>query len=448
MSITEKLQTSFQENKDLLYGGLPKHIVALKEDAFQQFVKSDIPTKKDELWKYTPIRERLEPSFFIPVLSNNAGLKLENIFSCDVPHLNTISITLLNGFYLQDEPQLQYLKNGAIIGSLKEAMAKHPDIVFNYYGKQTQQNNNGLISLNTALAADGLFIYVPDNTILDQPIQVINVIHNPDDLLIHQRNLFIIGKNSNATIVVCDHSLFFNKSFTNRVTEAFAGENASLIIHKLQNSSNNTSTYTSTHFSQQRNSRVLNNTMSLHGGFIRNDQFAVFEDEGCELNLYGLYITDHQQHIDNYTCIDHAKPNCTSKEVFKGILDDQSTAVFRGHIKVHPNAQKTQAYQSNKNILLSDEAKIHSLPQLEIYADDVKCSHGSTTGQLDTDALFYLRARGIDEKEARLLLMYAFAGEIINTINIESLRTRMDDLIAKRLRGEMSRCNHCMIKCS
>lgn len=448
MSITEKLIASFESNKDYLTKDLPKEIIDLKMDAFEQFKQTTLPTKKDELWRFTSLEERLDVNFLVPIQANNAGIKLQDIFSCDVPNLNTLSITLLNGFYMQDEPQLQYLENGAIIGSLREAMIKHPDIVFKYYGKQTQKNTNGLISLNTALATDGLFIYVPDNTLLDQPIQVINVIHNQDDLMIHQRNLFIVGKNSSATIVVCDHSLFFNKSFTNRVTEAFAEANAQLVIHKLQNSSNNTSTYTSTHISQKRDSNVLNNIMSLHGGFVRNDQYAMFEEEGCNLNLYGLYITDHQQHIDNYTCIDHTKPNCTSNEVFKGILDDQSTGVFRGQIIVRPDAQKTQAYQSNKNILLSDEAKIHSLPQLEIYADDVKCSHGSTTGQLDADALFYLRARGIDEKEAKLLLMYAFAGEIINTINIESLRLRTQDLIAKRLRGEMARCNHCMIKCS
>ncbi len=235
---------------------------------------------------------------------------------------------------------------------------------------------------------------------------------------------------------------------SNTVTEVFIDEGAKLNHNKLQNINNDTTIINSTYFHQEANSELLYDVISLNGGLIRNNTYAKLNGEGCDANIYGLYLMDKTQHIDNYTYIDHVKPNCTSKKFFKGILDEKSSGVFNGHVLVRKDAQKTSAIQKNQNILLTDTAKIDTKPFLEIYADDVKCSHGATVGQLDTEALFYLRSRGIELRNAELLLMYAFAAEVINYISIKALSTRIDDMVKKRLRGELSVCEQCVLHCS
>jgi Fe-S cluster assembly protein SufD len=247
--------------------------------------------------------------------------------------------------------------------------------------------------------------------------------------------------------VVCDHSLSPHKFLTNSVTEGFVGKNAFLDYFKIQNEHNEASQISSVFFQQEKSSTLNFNTISLHGGLIRNNINVLLNDEYCENNLYGLYLTDKTQHISNYTVIDHAKPNCVSNQVFKGVLDDFANGTFTGKVVVRKEAQKTKAFQSNKNILLTDITKIHSQPHLEIYADDVKCSHGATVGQLDENAIFYCQSRGIPKHEARLLMMFAFANEIVKKITVEPLRERIDDLVNKRLRGELSRCNNCALNC-
>ena len=215
----------------------------------------------------------------------------------------------------------------------------------------------------------------------------------------------------------------------------------------MQNQHNNTVQVSNSFVYQERDSRVSTNVITLHGGSIRNNLVVSLDGEGCENNSFGLFLADQEQHVDNFTFVNHMKPNCVSNQLYKGILDDKATGAFNGKIHVWKDAQKTIAYQKNNNILLTDDAKMNSKPQLEIYADDVKCSHGATVGQLDQDALFYLRSRGIDEKESRLLLMYAFAHEVVSKITVPALQERTDDLIDKRLRGELSRCYDCKMKC-
>ncbi|MFC2087674.1 Fe-S cluster assembly protein SufD, partial [Bacteroidota bacterium] len=282
---------------------------------------------------------------------------------------------------------------------------------------------------------------------LENPLQIINMAMSEDDLLIQHRNLMILEDNAEAKIIVCDHSLSSKRFLTNQVSEIFVGENAKLDITKMQNEHLGTVQLSNTFINQQKSSTGQLNTITLHGGVIRNNVFVTLDGEGADNNTTGLFLMDRGQHIDSYTLVDHAKAHCTSNQLFKGILDDYSSGAFNGKILVRQDAQKTLAYQSNNNLLLTDDAKMNSKPQLEIYADDIKCSHGATVGQLDENAKFYLRSRGIPEKEARLLLMYGFANDVIKEIENGALRERVDELISKRLRGELTRCNNCEMHC-
>ena len=266
------------------------------------------------------------------------------------------------------------------------------------------EDQEGLVALNSAFSLDGIFVYVPKNVVVKKPIQIINISLSENDLLIQHRNLFVLEENSEAQVIVCDHSLSPKRFLTNQVLEVYNGANSRFDFTRLQNEHLGTAQITHTYLQQERNSYVSYKNITLHGGVIRNNLNVRLNDEGCENNSLGLYFLDQGQHIDNYTLIDHAKPNSISNQLYKGILDDYSTGAFNGKILVRPDAQKTLAYQANNNILLTDDAKMNSKPQLEIYADDVKCSHGATVGQLDENALFYLRSRGINYNEARLML--------------------------------------------
>jgi Fe-S cluster assembly protein SufD len=265
--------------------------------------------------------------------------------------------------------------------------------------------------------------------------------------MVQHRNLFILENNAEAKVLVCDHTLCKEDFITNSVTEIYTGQNSKIDVTRVQNEHNNAVQLTNTYVHQERNSKSDSNYITLHGGVVRNNLMVFMNDENCENNALGLFLADQNQHVDNFTYVNHLKPNCLSNQLYKGILDDNATGAFNGRIHVWRDAQKTLAYQKNNNILLTDSATMNSKPQLEIYADDVKCSHGATVGQLDTDALFYLRSRGIPEKESRHLLMYAFAYEVLSKIKLPALQERIIDLVDKRLRGELSRCNNCKMQC-
>ncbi|HNS47798.1 MAG TPA: Fe-S cluster assembly protein SufD, partial [Bacteroidales bacterium] len=351
------------------------------------------------------------------------------------------------GWYASENGAWTRRPDGVVIGSLVQALKHVPRLVEESYARLNRVATTGLDALNTAFAQDGIFIYVPDDVQVTKAIQMVNMIDHPRNLFLQNRNLIILGSNSRLTLVHCDDSLNQQKSFTNTVTDVFLNDGAGLEHYKLQNINNNSTVINSTLFHQKKNSRLSAHGTVLNGGLIRNDIYVDLDGENCESNVAGLYLVDKNQHVDNQVLVNHLKPGSTSNELFKGIIDDQARAVFNGHVHVHRDAQKTTAYQSNKNLLLTDKATVNTKPFLEIYADDVKCSHGATVGQLDPDALFYIRSRGISYDNARLLLMYAFAAEVINKITIEPLRLRIDDLVKKRLRGELSICDQCVLNC-
>jgi Fe-S cluster assembly protein SufD len=447
-AVNEMLIDILKRNNSILDKTSAKYINSVREKAFRSFSELGIPTRKNENYKYTDLDRVFSKKYNFHFGPKNIDFNINDIFKCDIPELDTQLIILLNGWYYNGSNQLFEQKNGIVTGSFAKAAESYTKIFEKHYSQYAPYDNDGTIALNTAFAQDGTFIYVPDGVIIEKPLQVVNIVMDNEDSLVHHRNLIVLGKNSQLKLVICDHSLSANQFLTNSVTEIFADENSVFEYTKVQNEHNGAAQIASTFIHQKARSTVNTNTISLHGGFIRNNIHVLLADKGCENNMYGLYLSDKFQHIDNSTFVDHASPDCTSIQKFKGVLDDMATGTFNGRIVVRRDAQNTRAYQANNNILLTDDAKINTKPQLEIYADDVKCSHGATVGQLDENSMFYLQSRGIGKKEARLMLMTAFAYEIIEQIKVEPLKERIDDLVDKRLHGELSRCNSCAMHCS
>jgi Fe-S cluster assembly protein SufD len=444
IELQEELTKLYTNNADKINKDTSDLINSFRGKAFEDFKRLGIPTRKNEYYRYTDLMSYLAGDYSYEMAPARFAVKLEDLFKCDIPELDTYIVLVLNGFYYEQDRHPDIPK-GVIIGSLAEASIKYPGIVNNHYGKYANTSLDSLAALNTLFAQDGFFVYVPKDVVIDKPIQIINIGYSYSNLRVTRRNLIVTEKGSSASILICDHTLCKQSFITNSLTEIFTGENSKLDLIKTQNENGNSSQISNTFVNQAANSTFSSNSITLHGGLIRNNIFAKLDGEGAQNNSYGIFFCDDQQHVANFTHIHHAKPHCTSDQLFKGILDASATGAFNGKILVDKYAVKTQAYQRTNNILLSKTARINIKPQLEIYNDDVKCSHGATVGQLDTEALFYLRSRGIGYKEARHLLMYAFANEVIGKISLEPLRERMLDLVDRRLKGDLSRCENCNI---
>ncbi len=445
--IDSQLTDWYFTNRDRLISGSNSVFNAFRPEAMEYFRLLGVPDKGNENYKYSDLKKIFNLPFNRYLEPQKIVFSPEDIFRCDIPELDTELLTLVNGWFYEKQAGIRRLDNGILIGSMAQAAREYPDLMQNHYAKYADHKKDGLVALNTAFAQDGTFIYVPKSCSTDKPIQIVNILLSPEDLFVQHRNLVVLEEGASARIVVCDHSLSPHNYLTNAVTEIYVGKNAVLDFSKVQNEHDDSRQLSSSFIFQEQDSRVTFNTISLHGGLIRNNIYATLNGEGAENTTQGLFFADKTQHIDNFTFIDHAVPNCTSRQNFKGILDDQATGAFTGRILVRKDAQKTLAYQTNNNICMTDESRMYSKPQLEIYADDVKCSHGATIGQLDESALFYMQSRGISCREARLLLMSAFGSEIIRSIKVAPLRERLDDLVDKRLRGELSRCNSCPLHC-
>jgi Fe-S cluster assembly protein SufD len=446
-TVVDQLAELYDNSKEDIYKYAPSFVNELRKKAIDSLKKDGFPDTKNEDYKYTNLEEKLSFPYKNVFSSPLIDVDLNEVFKCDVPDLETHLVLTINGWYYDKNIPLQGLPEGVIVGSFKDVAQQNPELVKKYLNKQADSKKDALVSFNTAFFQDGLFIYVPKNVVVEKPIQIINILLSENDLMSFQRNIIVVEENAEIKIVSCDHTLAPHHYLTSQVTEIYVEENASLDYYTMQNSHNASTQLGNTYFNQKENSKVISNAITLHGGLVRNNIYSKLDGEGAEHNMFGIFLIDKNQHVDNFTHIEHKKPNCYSNELFKGVLDDYAKGVFRGRILVEKDAQKTNAFQTNNNIILTDKAEMHTKPQLEIYADDVKCSHGATVGQLDEDALFYMRARGIDEKNARLLLMYAFAHEIIDQIRIEPLKDRINDLVETRFRGELSKCNNCSYNC-
>lgn len=437
----------FKDNSSEIFKGSSDYVNSIREKAIECFELIGLPQKKSEKYKYSPVNEYFSKELRQYFSPKKVEFDIKELFQCDIPELDTQVILVLNGFYYgQDEP-ITIMENGVVFGSLRAASIRFPELFKKHYSKYAVFENDGVAALNTAFAQDGVFLHIPKNTVCEKPFQIIHLLLSDEAQMVQHRNLFILDENAEGKILICDHTLSSHEFLTNSATEIYAGENSKLDFTRVQNEHNKAIQLTNVFAHQLANSKVSSNYITLHGGKIRNNISVDLKGEGAENNSMGLYLVDNSQHVDNYININHLAPNCSSNQLYKGILDDTSSGAFNGKIYVAKDAQKTQAYQRNNNILLTDTAKMQTRPQLEIYADDVKCSHGATVGQLDTDALFYIRSRGIPYKESMHLLMYAFAHAVLSEIKLLPLRERVIELVDKRLRGELSQCDNCKMKC-
>ncbi|MCK4701023.1 MAG: Fe-S cluster assembly protein SufD [Bacteroidales bacterium] len=437
----------YKENRSMFEAKTSAPVNKVRRSGIRDFERLGIPGKKNEDYKHTPLQPLFKNGYRKYVEPQRVEFDLANVFQCDIPTLDAHLVLLVNGFFdKKNGDYLRELSSGIIIGSLAAASFEYPELFEKHYGKYAS-HKDGLVALNSAFAQDGIFLYVPEGSVYKKPIQIVNLVMAKEDIMVQHRNLIIVEKNAEAGVIICDHAMTPYKFLTNSVTEIYTAENAFFDYVRVQNEHNNAVQFSHIFVNQEAHSNMTSNIMTLHGGVVRNNVNVLLNGEGAENNSYGLYLVDREQHVDNYIFIDHAKPNCFSSQLYKGVLDDFATGVFNGRILVRKDSQKTHAYQANNNILLTDDAKINTKPQLEIYADDVKCSHGATVGQLDEEAMFYMRTRGIPEKEARLIMMFAFAHEVIGNVKAEALLERIDDLVEKRLKGELSPCDNCAMKC-
>lgn len=407
-----------------------------------------LPPRGSENYETTDLEAILAPDYGVNIARVNIDVNPSATFHCGVPNLSTSLFFQVNDIYAQSENALEGLPEGVYAGSLRRFCELYPEVAAKYYSRLANLSNP-VAALNTLLSQDGIAILVPKGVKVEKPIQIVNILHNGMPLMAVRRLLVILEDDSEARILACDHTQVPGVDFLSLQTiEFFVGSNASLDYCEMEESTERTHRLSSLYLSQDAGSRVLIDGITLYNGTTRNEYFCRFEGKDAELRLYGMGIEDRHRHLDTYSRIVHSKCGCTTNEMFKYVVDDEATGAFGGLILVEQGADKTEAYQSNRNIVGSDKARMFSKPQLEIYDDDVKCSHGSATGQLDDMQVFYMRTRGIPEETAKLLLKQAFMADVIDGVRIPGLRERLHLLVEKRFSGEDLACNNCRQGCA
>ena len=435
----------FSQYEDLICRHSASVMNALRAKALTDFERLGFPSIKEEDYKYTDVAQSFAPDYGLNINRVSIPINPYDVFRCDVPNIGTALYFVVNDSFYEKEESVESFPEGVFVGGLKSFTEKYPEVAARYYGKAASSEKDGIIALNTMLAQDGFVLYVPANVAIERPIQLVNIFRSDVDTMANRRVLIIMEPHSEAKLLVCDHSMDDVKFLSTQVIEIFAEEGAYFDYYDLEESSISTSRFSSLHVKQEASSNVLVNGITLNNGLTRNNYYIELNGEQAESTLCGMSILDKEQQIDTYSHITHAVPHCTSTELFKNVLDDQSVGSFSGRILVKEGAQKTAAYQTNRNLCLTREAHIYSKPQLEIYADDVKCSHGMTTGQLDENALFYMQSRGIPKEEARMLLSVAFTSDVIDHVRLDILKDRLNKLVEKRFRGELAKCAGCTI---
>ena len=418
---------------------------SVRDEAFERFAANGFPSKKVERYKYTDIQQLFAPDYGLNLNRLTIPVDPYHAFRCDVPNLSTSLYFVVNDVFYQDEKPKGHLPEGVVIGSLKEHAAHPSPLVSQLYNNLAGKANDATTDLNTMLAQDGLYVYVPKNVKVDRAIQVINILRSDVDLMVNRRVLIVLEAGAELKMLFCDHAADDRNFLATQVIEAYVGENASLDLYCLEETHHKSVRVSNVYIDQQRDSRVNHNVITLHNGVTRNKLDLTFTGEGAECQCYGCVIADKHQHVDNNTLITHKVPHCTSNELYKYVLDNKATGAFAGRVLVEHGAQKTTSQMTNQNLTASKEARMYTQPMLEIYADDVKCAHGSTVGQLNDAALFYMRQRGISLEEAKVLLQNAFINEVIDKMQLEPLRDRLHYLVEKRFRGELNKCKGCQL---
>ncbi|QXP63742.1 MULTISPECIES: Fe-S cluster assembly protein SufD [unclassified Polaribacter] len=403
----------------------------IRTKALQNFETLGFPTKKLEEWKYTSLNSILKQDYSIfPNKENN--VEFADVKQYFIHDIDTYKIIFIDGKYSSFLSDVTHDGKDICLLSSAISKAKYSPVIENYFNKIAKQDN--LTSLNTAFANEGAYIYIPRNVEVEKPIQIINFTTGSEAAtMIQPRNLIVVEENAHVQIIERHQSLTDNAVLSNVVTEVFAAKNSTVDIYKIQNDKINASLVDNTYIEQKTNSVVSVHTFSFGGNITRNNLNFYQRGEHMDSILKGITIIEGKQHVDHHTLVHHIEPNCESHQDYKGIFDERSTGVFNGKVIVNKEAQKTNAYQQNNNVLISDKATINAKPQLEIFADDVKCSHGCTIGQLDDDALFYMQQRGIPKKEGKALLMFAFANTVLESVKIPEVKQRITKLIAEKL---------------
>ena len=418
---------------------------SVRDDAFEHFKRMGFPTRKVERYKYTDMSKLFEPDYGLNLNRLEIPVNPYDAFRCDVPNLSTSLYFVVNDSFYKKALPKNHFPEGVIVGSLCDESIKNPHFIERFYAKIAERDKDAVTALNTMLAQDGLLVYVPKNVKLGKTIQVINILRSDVDLMVNRRVLIVLEQGAEAKLLFCDHTADDRHFLTTQVIEVYVGENASLDLYCLEETHYKNTRVSNLYIHQEANSRLNHHVITLHNGTTRNESNVVFKGEGAECHLYGCVIADKQQHVDNNTLIDHQVGHCTSHELYKYVLDDKAIGAFAGKVLVRHDAQKTVSEEVNQNLCTTKETRMYTQPMLEIYADDVKCSHGSTVGQLNDAAMFYMRQRGISEKEAKLLLEFAFINEVIDHIRMEPLRDRLRYLVEKRFRGELNKCEGCKL---
>lgn len=429
----------FQQTRGMICQHSSEVMNAVRDAAFEKFHTMGFPSRKEERYKYTDMKALFAPDYGLNLNRLEIPVNPYDAFRCDVPNLSTMLYFVINdAFYTKALPKGN-LPNGVVVGSLREFASS------DYYNRLASKDDDAVTSLNTMLAQDGLYVYVPKGVVMDRAIQVINILRSDVDLMVNRRVMIILEEGAEAKFLFCDHAMDDRRFLTTQVIEAFVGRNAKLDLYCLEETHAKNVRISNVYIEQQADSRVNHNVITLHNGVTRNKLNLDLTGEESECSCNGCVIADKNQHVDNNTLITHHVPHCTSKELYKYVLDDEATGAFAGRVLVKKDAQKTTSQMTNQNLCSTKKARMYTQPMLEIYADDVKCAHGSTVGQLNDAALFYMQQRGISRKEAQLLLQFAFINEVIDQMELEPLRDRLHYLVEKRFRGELNKCEGCKL---
>ncbi|WP_299521538.1 Fe-S cluster assembly protein SufD [Winogradskyella sp.] len=429
MELKEKLVSSFMAFENMVDIDSPVHDI--RTEAIKHFEVEGFPTKRQEAWKYTSLNSVLKHDYSV-FPKHEEALEFKDVKRYFIHDIDSYQIVFIDGKYSSHLSQTTHDGIDVCLMSAALTKPKYRLIIENYFNKIATKD--GLSSLNTAFSAEGAYIHIPKNKLVEKPIQILHFsTGNEAALMLQPRNLIVVDENSYVQIIERHQSLTDNPVLTNSVTEVFTNKRAIVDYYKIQNDRETASLIDNTFINQNRESIAKVHTFSFGGKLIRNNLNFFQNGERIDSTMKGITIIGNKQHVDHNTLVHHIEPNCESHQDYKGIFDDSSTGVFNGKVIVEKEAQKTNAYQANNNILVSDKASINTKPQLEIFADDVKCSHGCTIGQLDDSAMFYLRSRGIPEKEARALLMFAFSNNVLDSVKIPEIKNRITKIIANKL---------------
>ncbi len=441
----------YKECREMICGHSCEVMNAVRDEAFRRFQQQGFPSKKVERYKYTDMQAIFAPDYGLNLNRLQIPVNPYDAFRCDVPNLSTSLYFVVNDAFYRDFRGTRSGERGAnnvLMGSLQEALSASSPIaqaLSLHYNRLAGKDDDGATQLNTMLAQDGLMVYIPKNVVVERAIQVINILRSDVDLMVNRRVLIIAEEGAEVKLLFCDHAADDCRFLTTQVIEVFAKPNAKVDLYCLEETHGKNTRVSNVYIDQQRDSEVNHNVITLHNGITRNKLNLELNGEGASCYCSGCAIADKHQHVDNNTLITHNAAHCTSEELYKYVLDEEAVGAFAGKVYVAQGAQKTTSQMRNQNLCATPQARMFTQPMLEIYADDVKCGHGSTVGQLNDAALFYMQQRGIPQHEAKLLLQFAFINEVIDKMKLQPLRDRLHYLVEKRFRGELNKCEGCKL---